>query len=117
MYEICVFEIPTTAVTCTTNKSTSDQCMDATADFVESLKYPLAIAVESLHDPCNLIRKGSLSSCAGNPFKRNDGMQVDAFVALRKSNKSTSDRCLIAAADLVEGLKNSMATVASLFRY
>ena len=44
-------------------------------------------------------------------------MLVDAFMALRKSNKSTSDCCLIAAADLVESLKNSMAIVASLFRY
>ena len=43
--EICVIELPATKVTGKTNKSTNARCMNATADFVEGLKSPLAIAV------------------------------------------------------------------------
>ena len=44
-------------------------------------------------------------------------MLADAFmVALRKSNKSMSDHCLIATADLVESLKSSLAIAALLCR-
>ena len=89
----CVLEIPTTAVTCTTNKSTSDQILShgRYRRFVESFKCPLALAVESLHDPCYLIWKGSHSSCANNPFKRNDGMQADL---LWLSEKVTNPRAI-----------------------
>ena len=68
--EICVIEIPATAVTGKTNKSTNARCMNATADFVKNLKNPPATVVGSPHDLCNLILQSSLASSAGNLIKK-----------------------------------------------
>ena len=68
--EIYVLEIPATAVTGKTNKSTNARCMNATADFVKNLKSPPATVVGSLHDLYKLILQSNIASSAGNLIKK-----------------------------------------------